>query len=616
MNYGLSSALAELKPAQRSSERFAQQQNQLMQLKQQFTADQIANAEAEAAYQEQLGLVQENVNLLSETGRAEMQAVIDENKELIQKELSKYGNTSQFLRNGGARMLGEYKNRILADKRFTDHKQATEGLSQIQELLAAGKGSMLSYRTLREMEQYKNGMISTFKPILVNPLTVPEKKYYEDVPIEVQSMLDENRHQIISNFIMEYPDQEITEERLFNYTSMYYGAALGAKREQAAKIAARAKMQANGKMQDDYYMFSRNTTNMFIKSRDEGTIPASGGTGLKDWIFQGGHQQAVPFNFQRKTKFETKTGNRPNEMYEMNKAFGGAVWGKFADMSGITQNEDGTYNFEWNQVYDEDGIYGGGVRVYDDYIEGGKTSLKGKFLGVYMVKGNEDVYNEGTGEHESMIFMENTKSKKKQNNLEAEYADITGHGMEVAMFRDDETGEVFYMSIPVDDAAGTGIHQEAWGKMDEIGDDIRRRQNEKAFENQVEAWDDARGAEATAIYKSKYENSINDDIAIRGLNMSTHIYGGFIAAATQANMAKFHAGAKGSQYNDLWQKTFEATRLGFRDEIDSNPELKDKLAYVNSDAEARQVLLNYIRENGQDPAVEDYYKKYINLFRN
>lgn len=612
MNYGLADALSQIKPSELSADRFAKQQTQMLQLKDMYTRDQNANAEAESKYQEQIGLVQENINLLSETGRAEMQTVIEENKKLMQKEIAKNGNMSQFMRNGGARLIGEYKNRILSDDRFNNHKRATESLAQIQQLLAAGEGNKLSNSTLQNIEKYKNGLIETFEPVIINPLVVPEKKYYEDIAIETQSMLDENYAAIKANFMLEYPDVEVTPDRLYKYTKQYYGAALGAKINTAKASRERAQSKgAKSGMEKELYMFSHNNTHMYSSIRDQGNVSATGNESLKSAIFDQGYNLNTPYEFQRQKKFETETGNLPAEMYQMNESFGGKLWSNVASSLNKPQNEDGTYTFDLNEIYDEDGIYGGGERTE------GTEQFSGKFMGVFMVKGNEDVINQGTGEKESMIFMKN-KDGDFQENIDADYEDISGYGIEVAMFKDPDSGETFYKQIETSDAASTGVHNQSWGEMDEMGDDLQRTRMEQRKEAQIKSWDDERVSEVKNVFNSNFRQGLNDELKIAGLPMSTNVMGGYIAALTHSQMDQHYSNAEGAAYDSTYKALFEIIQGRVFDSLNGGEEggakLKSSLAMASSDADARKILVDYIKQEFPQGNTEEYYKKYVNIF--
>lgn len=621
MNYGLADALSQIKPAELSADRFAKQQTQMLQLKDMYTRDQNANAEAEAKYQEQLGLVQENINLLSETGRAEMQAVIKSNKEAMAKEVAKFGNMDAFMRNGGARIIGEYKNNILADDRFYNHKKATEGLAQIDQLLAEGHGDKISQTTLRDIEKYKSGMIETFDPIIINPLIVPDKKYPEDLGIAVKSFMGENYAALKANYMQEFK-HDPTDTELEIYTENYYGMALGSKVNQQKiareKAAARQKNGTNS----EFHRFSDNVVEVFSSMRNKSNIAYNDPKALKRSIEEGNYQLGIPYEFQKQFKMKTESGNKPTEMYQMNESFAGKLNSDYMTNLGKSQNEDGTYSFRINEMYDENGLYQGGEETHDTYGEDGK--FNGEFQGIFMVLGNENIENPQTGESFGTIFMQNDDGDFQDNidgnKLNPDGTPVTGYPMQMAMFKDPETGKIFYKQMETSDAAAAGVMGRSWGEMNIMDDEIENAELKKQKNQYVENWDDKQQANARAVFDQSFRASVNTNLAIAGLPMGTGIMGGYIASLVEANIRANYKDAKGDQYDDLFKGLFPQMQkdifraLNDPDNKDA-VKLKNDLAMSSGDKESRDILSAYLTSKlGQGEEINKSYKKFINIF--
>ncbi len=611
MNYGLNQALAKIRPADKSADRFAKQQDALVKLKDTYTSDMAKNSMQEALYSETIGALDKEVALLSESGQEEMQAIVQDKKKFLETELGKHSSMSHFMRAGGTRLLGEYKNGILSDQRFLDHQKSSESLNKIQQLMEEGHGDKISYTTQADMQRYKNGLIDRFEPILINPIPVPEDKYIEDVGIALESMVAENWHAFVANFIAENPDIEPSIEKITEYARQYYGEALGKRKDyqERAKAAAQAKSSAKVS-KEDYNLYSRNVVNAFSSLKTQGSIEANKDGSLKEAMFKSGYNYNIPFDFQRRVKLQTETGNLPAEMYEMNKVFGGSVWTKVANKTGKDKTDDGTYNFGRHEIFDENGIYGGGVDSEDENQE-----LNGKYLGVYMVKGNENISSIGEGsDNESVIFMKNA-DKDKQATQEMS-GGMKGYGMLVAAFRDSETGEVFYSQIPSTDAAAAGTFKEVFGEADKITDDIKAEKIRVMQEQSIKNIDAQKMSNINTVYQTDYRNDIQESLKIRNLDVGTDIYGAYIATMTQIQMGLLGP-MSAQEYDAQWRVNFDRMQKLFANSLDSDKKFRDLFANHPTDGDAKRAITAYlIEDTGGDDSVKDLYLKYINSFRN
>jgi len=625
MEYSLSQAFSAIRPANMAADRYSRDQARLMQFKQMYEGDQLRKAETEAKFQEGMGAIDDEVLALSEIGSMELQEMVKKNKAELEKEMAKWGDVDQFMRNGGAAMVGKYKNNILRSEEFRGHKQATDSLKQIDELIIAGKGNMLSHSTMADMAKYRDGKIKTFKPTLITPLDVPDKKYPEDLQIALKDFMGENYHAIRTNFAAEFPNVTPTEERLLNYTSQYYGGALGSKIDQQKK---QGKAGGAGKAMDDMmnqklYMFSTNVKDLHKMSLEAANL-GMGDMELRQQMIDKGYDLNVPIDLQTKYRFETASENTLAEHYQMRKHMGMPLAKKVLE---DYKTDEGGYRVNINDLYDEYGIYGGGVQTRKKRSgKGEKEYVNGEVLGVFLTKGRKNAIHDQTGEEQSVLFVNN---KHKKGITEEGYKNkgedqLTGHAMTVIAMKDKDTGEVFYMEVDLGGADGAGLMESVWGDMDRMDDDKVRADIKAAEIRVTKAQYEQEAKLQTNVYSSQLRSGVTDDLALRKITMSDNIYGGYIAGMAQVRMTKDRNEGKipkGVSPEKAFVTYFKAIQNSFRETLDSDDKLKKEMQMISNDAEAKKFFLNYINisaaEYGEDATriVTERMKHYMNTFK-
>ena len=392
MEYAFSEAIAKIQPATKAAERMARDEDRLLRFKDMYERDADADALNAAKYEEFMGGVDAQIGSLNEFAQEEMQALIKSKKDFIAEQVKKYGNMTQFMRNGGARMVQKYQNEILNSDEFRKHKKSTLALENVNNMVKNGMGDRISFRTLTEMQDYQAGLIDHFEFRAINPIKVPDEKYWEDEEIAAKEILGEQRHQIVSNFAIEYPEREATESNLLNYTKRYIGPILGARKR--ARNQANKQRLANQKadpLKGVHYMQSANIRDMMIESLESPTISAVPG-GLEEWAKNSAWPAGIPFDFNSVSSYKSIATNSdvkltnavPMEKQMADKAI--------SALMGEHRNEDGTYRLNINEIYDERGVKGGGVQTHDDYESAyeGDGRIDASYLGTYMTVGYDN----------------------------------------------------------------------------------------------------------------------------------------------------------------------------------------------------------------------------------
>lgn len=624
MNISVNQAISQVKPADNAAERFAREQARMERFKGMYEQDTARKAESEALMHEQMGNTDSLLDSLSPRGQEEMQAVIEEQKAAVEGELKKWGgDVDQFMRHGGTAMMAKYKNNIQGDGRYRNHLRAAGHIQELQEVMKAGKGNMISYSTQQDLARYQAGLIDTFEPKLINPIEIPADKYYEDKVIALKSILGENYQQFRSNFLVEHPDVDPTYERLYNYADNYYGEALGKKVDEMARIKARGSTKKGGKgntMKPEDYTFSRNITSAFIKGAESNTIGLEA-EALKNYWINGGHNLSTNFDLDSQYKWgETETGNTLQESYQMTQAAGGSLFNSWVDKSAYPRNEDGSVRISVSNLYDEDGIYGGGQRFKDDHSA---KEINGDFVGVFLTKGNKNWQNK-QGEKESLLYMKNEDEDTNAEALEGyqnkDGQDPGGRPMMVAAVRDKETEELFYVEIPAERADVSGLMEDSWGKMNNLGDDIEKNIREKKIEESIKQVDAKRVQAATQLYKTDLLSVVDDVLITRNLSVGHNVYGGVVAAMVDATMGmdERYQGLSGDAYQRQFSASFrELSRIMNDDLFKSESKHKKALLLAKDDGEAKEALFGWLREFSPEgyTATRSLALKYMNKFK-
>ena len=596
-NISLNQALSTIRPAEMASQRFARESVYLRDLKQMYEEDTQRNADAESKFEEQLGLVDASVSLLSERGQQEMQAVVEETKKRMEEDMKKYGSMDQYMRHGGQRQIMQYKNSILNDERFRGHLKSQASIQEVQELMKAGKGSMVSHSTRRDMQRYLNGEIDRFDTKIINPINIPEDKYYEDVPIALASILAENYGEVRANYAVEFPDMEPTDENLLAYLDTYYGAALGKKidiqKQIALKKAGRRGTTGKDPMQGKYHTYGRNVTAMFMNGYKRNDI-GFGNNSLRNYIEGEGWNIALPIQLNtQRTKWNTDSGNYLEEAYKMTDHMGRRLFDGV--MEGERVDEEGNFIINTGDLYDEDGIYSGGVDTESE-------NIRGQFEGVYFTKGNDNSQDPVTGKSQSILYITN-EDKKKASDAEEGYknkldAETPGHPVMVAAIRDKDTGKLYYKKIQAEQAATTGLMEKQWGDMNKLDDDITWKQQEQAVEQMYKAQDNAQMESAKALYDQELASSVDRDLGHRNLSFSANLYAGVISALTASTMGAMPElqGLEGEEYNNAYKMVFKATQDELKNQLLYSEDWMHKLEMASNDNEARDILMQYLQK--------------------
>lgn len=627
MNLSVTQALSMIKPADTAAERYAREQARLERFKGMYEADTQRKAEQEAIMGETLGATDALLDNLSPRGQEEMQSVINENKKQLEDELKKWGgDVDQFMRHGGTAMLSKYKTAIQGDQRYRNHLKASGHIAELQEVMKAGKGNMISYSTQKDLAKYQAGLIDTFEPKLINPIEIPEDKYYENVPIALRSIVGENYQAFRTNYMVEHPGQEPTFERLMAYADTYYGEALGKKIDEMKRIKARtsgrSKSSKQNQIKPEDYTFSRNTTSAFIKGIESNSI-GLGKDALRNYWINGGHNLSTNFDLDGQYKWrETETGNHLQESYEMTKASAGSLFNAWVQNANYVTSEDGKVQIPIADLYDEYGVKGGGQQTYDHMIEEGKTGIEGEFMGVFLTKGNKNAVVQG--KTESVLYMENENEDKNSEAIKGyqnkEGEDPGGRPMMVAAVKDADSGEIFYMEIPAERADVTGLMNETWGKKDNLGDDVQQNARERNVEAAYKEEDAARTAAAVNLYKSDLVTIIDDDLNAKGLEIGHNIYGGLVAGMTASFMSsqKEYSGLSGDDYDAAFTKEFADIHEYVKQNLfRSGSELKQELLLASDDGKAREVFMKWLAQDSPEEyqTLRKWCTKYMNNFK-
>lgn len=175
--------------------------NSLLMLKKQKEQEE---QQAQIAYQEIVGKVQEQTNMLLENDRyAINQKALKLQSDLKEKIKALGGSKRAFMQNGGMNDILQYKNDILNSEEFSRFKNNRINLERLLMVKERGMGHLINIKDEQSLQNYyaNNGGEITYTGIL-NEIDVDENAYAfgHDITPEEVLAVESNRMKIISNF--------------------------------------------------------------------------------------------------------------------------------------------------------------------------------------------------------------------------------------------------------------------------------------------------------------------------------------------------------------------------------------------------------------------------------
>lgn len=209
----------------RTNKRAAAQQDRAL-IAQMYQTKKQEDAENQAAILAQQDLydkINQQTFALLENDRSAINKKAHFLQEKIRRQMKLYGNNrAEFMKNGGMKMLMEYKNSILGSEEFMKYKNNKNNMEKILAIREKGLGARMTEQdiiNLKNYEKYGTGDITYHG--LLNEIKIDPTLYdygHEITPLEI--MRGNNRMNIIANMVIEDPNldpAEITESQMYNY---------------------------------------------------------------------------------------------------------------------------------------------------------------------------------------------------------------------------------------------------------------------------------------------------------------------------------------------------------------------------------------------------------------
>lgn len=141
------------------------------------------------------------------------------------------GSTSSFFRNGGRKLMNEYKNSILNSPEMIGYKSNKSNLERILDIQAKGKGHLINQNDMEKLRNYqenKSGEI-TFTGLLaeIEPIDTSMYDYGQQIPYRDILHYGDNYVKIMGNYITTFGNPNPSEEDLISYVAKNYANQTG-----------------------------------------------------------------------------------------------------------------------------------------------------------------------------------------------------------------------------------------------------------------------------------------------------------------------------------------------------------------------------------------------------
>jgi len=465
MSIALNTALANINPEKSRTERLMRDDKRMGEI----NRDLLLEEQMNQRYNEQIAQERERYNEkikdLNWQDQEKIIAAHSERRAHIKEQIRKAGSLNAFMRRGGMKMLNKFQDDFVNSPelaRARHNARERERLYAFQQ-----KGIPVSRRSLAAWQAYEKGERDSFDVVPLEKVDLSEiqKSYTMAEAINPEDILKQYRPQIITNFQIEKPNMEITQENLMDYVNQTYGGIYGVKPVSYSNPKSTRSSRGSRRTgptqreidQNQRNVYTQNT--MFISDANAGKDQMTGTPALtvEEGTLGKFMEQQGMFNMglyqPQNLKSYNKEGLGFNEAYVVNEGTENVK--KIVGVApGVTVNEDGSisFNTQENNVFNQWGIQAGNNEQRGEFDN---RNVNGKVRRLMTVKKRDNVYLRGdkSGIARNTLLM-TAKDEELQEEMDFEEAqfieenegrDAVGAVMVAEVV--DEEGKSYYIEV-------------------------------------------------------------------------------------------------------------------------------------------------------------------------
>lgn len=487
-------------------------EQKLEQEKQQEIQSEVAYSQ----YEDQVNLFSQS---LLEEDRKKIRGLHEKGQMFLREELKKHGGSySEFMKNGGIRVLQNYKNSIINSEEALMYKKNAENLAHIIKARDAGKGGFINGVDLKNLEMYQaNGGGEITYNGLLSPIEMPPASSYglgHQIPPEQILKNKNNYSAILSNYMRENPDKpQPNQAQLIEYTRRKYS---GMGNNQALLYSQRSNQAKSKKSRDSLKYTVMSSARKGIANINRNADGTAGFTINDDYEANYALARSSNKRIFSDKKFvdvsETDRDGiltfdvdetRPIDAYEfsaLNKSFSRAAKRNYESNF---DDETKTYRFRSEDLHGANGVKMENEEVYNLKPKTVILALSGKGKNNLSDRENEeDFFAVEFSDKKGKI------RKKPSDRYRETIKDTKLQYRPWEVWEDPKTGRLYYKPLDVEGISNSQAWTEAIG-------------GENDYTEEVEAQNTIVRREEAAAWKTELKNKENKDNFRRVFNSSS-----------------------------------------------------------------------------------------------